>query len=477
MIRVTRAWSGGGAPAFLAVVVAVLTSMLLTPPSAGAASSKLRLGIAPTSEFSGVDRDVWLDRVRAESGSMIRVTAPWASVAPSRPPDDRAADPSWAGYRWSVVDDQVRAIVARGLTPLVMINGAPAWAEDAGRPAGMSSAGWKPDAASFGRFAGAVARRYSGTTADPSAPLRALPRATQFQLWNEPNLDLHLAPQWEKGRPFAPSRFRAMVNAGYDAIKAAQPSATVVTAGLAPFGDYGATSGSRTPPVAFLRSMLCLDAKLRRTCRTASRFDALSHHPYGIRAPSSPALNKDDATIPDLGKLTRVLRAARKARTVGPSTPGLWVTEVSYDSSPPDPDGVPASTLARWIPELLWRLWDQGASTVLWFQIRDQAPTPSFAATYQSGLYRNDGARKPYAEAYRFPVLVTGRTSSRLKVWLRSPRAGRVTVQIRRGGRWRKAKTVTARVSQVRSLSVTRSRTTGVRAVVGGETSRAWSVK
>jgi hypothetical protein len=272
-------------------------------------------------------------------------------------------------------------------------------------------------------------------------------------------------------------RFRELVNAGYDAVKSVQPSATVVTAGLAPFGDYGTKSGTRTPPAAFLRTMLCLDAKLHRTCDVQTTFDALSHHPYAIRKPSSPALNADDVTVPDLGKLTRVLSAARKAGTLGPRTPGLWVTEVSYDSDKPDPDGVPTATLERWIPELLWRLWHEGVSTVLWFQVRDQAPNPSFDASYQSGMYLNDGTRKPTAQAFRFPLMVTGRTAKRLSVWLRSPVAGKARVQVRRGGRWRTAASVGVRVSGVRTLTVPRARTTAVRALVGAEASPAWSVR
>lgn len=460
----------------LALVLLALAGVA-TPTTAGAATSALRLGFTPTAEFSGPDAGAWLDRARAESGSVVRVYASWSAIAPARPTDEQAADPSWAGYRWTGVDVQVRNAVAHGLQPLVMVNDAPAWAQGAGRPAGLTTAAWKPDAAAYGRFVAAVARRYSGTVADPGAPGATLPKVTQFQLWNEPNLDLHLAPQWDGGKPFAPARFRELVNAGYAAVKAVQPGATVVTAGLAPFGDYGTTTGTRTPPAAFLRSMLCLDAKLRRTCDAQTRFDALSHHPYAIRKPSSPALNVDDVTVPDLGKLTRILRAARKAGTLGPKTPALWVTEVSYDSDAPDPDGVPIATLTRWIPELLWRLWHEGVGTVLWFQVRDQLPTPSFDASYQSGMYFNDGRRKPSAQAFRFPLLVTGTTSKRLKVWLRSPVAGRAKVQVRRGGTWRTVKTTSVKASGVRSLTVPRGKGTAVRAVVGAEASPAWSVR
>jgi hypothetical protein len=376
-----------------------------------------------------------------------------------------------------LTDAQVRNAVAHGLQPLIMVNGAPTWAQGSDKPAGKTTVAWKPDATAFGRFAGALARRYSGSVPDPVAPGRTLPRVSQFQIWNEPNLDLYLAPQWDRGKAFAPGRFRRLVDAGYTAIKSVQPSATVVTAGLAPFGDYGTSTGTRTPPAAFLRSMLCLDGKLKRTCTARTRFDALAHHPYALRKPSGQAVNVDDVTVPDLGKLTRVLRAARKAGTLGPKAPGLWVTEVSYDSDAPDPDGVPSATLSRWIPELLWRLWREGAGTVLWFQVRDQRPTPSFDTTYQSGMYFNDGTRKSFAQAFRFPLAVTGKTSKRIDVWLRSPVAGTARVQVRRGGRWRTVRSPRVGVSGVRTLTVPRSRVTAVRAMVGAEASLAWPVR
>ncbi|MGX6447125.1 hypothetical protein ACVU7I_03495 [Patulibacter sp. S7RM1-6] len=459
-------------------VLAVLAALAVGAPArARAAASVLHLGFTPTTEFSGPDAGTWLDRARAESATMVRVAVSWTAVSPSQPSDSDAADPQWPGYRWTAVDAQVREAVAHGLRPLLMLNDAPAWAQGSDRPAGTATAAWKPDAAAYGRFARAVARRYSGDVPDPGALGRTLPRVTTFQLWNEPNLDLHLAPQWEDGRRVAPVRFRQLVNAGYAGVKGAQPAATVVTAGLAPFGDYGTRRGARTPPAAFLRAMLCLDGKLHRSCRAKARFDVLSHHPYAIRKPSSPARNVDDVTVPDLGKLTRVLRAARKAGTVGPRTPRLWVTEVSYDSSPPDPDGVPTARLARWIPELLWRLWDQGVQTVLWFQVRDQAPTPSYAATYQSGMYLLDGTRKPSAQSFRFPLVVTGRTAKDLRVWLRSPVKGTAKLQVERGGRWRTVERVRVRRDGVRTARVPRRGAVAVRAVVGAEASYAWSTR
>jgi hypothetical protein len=466
--------AGSGRPRGLIALLAAAAS-LLAATAAHAAPSTLTTGFMDNAVTSGVDRDAWLGRMAAVGASRVRIPVSWAAVAPTAPAAGDAGSPSWAGYDFTGVDAQVRSAQANGLAALVGVNAAPAWAEGAGRPATVRPGAWKPNAAAFRSFMQALARRYSGTFPDPLTPGRALPRVTAFQLWNEPNLDTYLAPQYENGKPAAPALFRALLNAGYAGVKAAQPTATVVTAGLAPFGDYGTVATRRrTPPVQFLRSTLCLNAQLRRECGDRTRFDVLAHHPYAIGAPSRKALNVDDVTIPDLGKLTKVTDAARKARTIT-TVPRLWVTEVSYDSSLPDPDGVPTATLNRWIPELLWRLSSEGVEAVFWYLVRDQDPTPSYGATYQSGMYLADGRLKRSAQAYRFPLLVTGRARNSLRVWLRSPRAGTLKVQVRRAGKWHTAKTMRAAASGIRTVSVPRSRTTSIRAVVGTEASPAWS--
>ncbi len=41
----------------------------------------------------------------------------------------------------------------------------------------------------------------------------------------------------------------------------------------------------------------------------------------------------------------------------------LWATEISWDSSPPDPQGVPIAEHARWLEQALYVLWSQGVDT------------------------------------------------------------------------------------------------------------------
>jgi hypothetical protein len=67
-------------------------------------------------------------------------------------------------------------------------------------------------------------------------------------------------------------------------------------------------------------------------------------------APWQPALQRDDVAVPDLRKLARVVRSAVHQGDVLPRRhKRLWVTEISWDSSPPDRLGVPAPRQAQWL--------------------------------------------------------------------------------------------------------------------------------
>jgi hypothetical protein len=464
-------------------LVAALSFALagLVPSPARGASTTLRTGFLDFGVM-GLEQDeraAWLQRATSVGASVMRIDLIWYAVSPIRPPEGAASDPSWPGYTFAAYDAQIKSAAAAGMTVLLDVSRAPTWAEGAGKPKNIPGVpgNWKPDVAAYGKFLTAVARRYSGNTPDPVAPGTMLPKITDFQIWNEPNLGLYLAPQYEAGRPFAPVRWRELVNAGYASVKAVQPDANVVAAGLAPFGDPASPTAQRTRPVAFLRSALCLDERLQKTCDDVMLANTFSLHPYAVARPSQHARDPDDATVPDYNRIATVLTAAWSQKTVGPGMPKSWATELSYDSSPPDPDGVPIATRARYISDAMWRMWRVGIDTIIWFQMRDAAPKPSYASTYQSGIFYRDGRRKGDARAFRFPLLITGKSSKRLNVWFRTPAAGTVTVQVRRNGEWRSvAKVRKLPRDGVRTLKILRPNVTGVRGVAGKATSYVWDV-
>jgi hypothetical protein len=232
-----------------------------------------------------------------------------------------------------------------------------------------------------------------------------------------------------------------MLSAFYRGVKSVGGEALVVSAGTAPFGDAHPL-GERIMPARFVREMLCLREAGRRLlqtrCPSPPRFDVLAHHPYSVGSPRRRALNADDVSIPDLGKLSRLLRAAERTGGALPRIRHrLWVTEVSYDSGPPDPDGVPLAAHARYLARSLYELWRQGVDTIVWFQVRDQAPVPSYAASNQSGVFFRDGRPKPAQRAFRFPLVAWRGERGRIRVWGRAPVAGRVAIERRTPSGWR----------------------------------------
>jgi hypothetical protein len=142
-----------------------------------------------------------------------------------------------------------------------------------------------------------------------------------------------------------------------------------------------------------------------------------------------------DVSVPDLGRIKAVLRAAAKRNTILPSkSVPLWVTEFWWESNPPDrKNGVPIKTQARWIAEALHIFWRDGVPLALNLQIADTA-LPHHdrkPLTYQTGIYFHDGRKKPAYKAFRFPLVGRRVSKHRVSVWGQSPRSGKLKIQAR----------------------------------------------
>jgi hypothetical protein len=431
---------------------------------------------------SDASRSLWLGRAAQEGAQIVRINVFWNQVAPSvRPAAFDPSNPSSRGYDWASVDTAVRDLTAGGMRVLITILAAPTWAEGAGMPASAPSGSWRPDPGQFAAFAKAAATRYSGHFPDPLNPESSLPRVSYWQPWNEPNLSNYITPQWiPAGRGFtaeSPIIYRGLLNAFYRAVKAVSPANFVVTAGTAPYGDP--PGGDRIPPVEFYRDLFCLKDNAGLTplrCPTRPYLDAISHHPYGVGGPLWHARNHDDAAVPDVYKIANVLKAAERSRHVLPGgRKQIWDTEVSWDSRPPDPDGVPVNKQARWVEQTLYVLWRQGVNTILWLQLVDAPPVPNYATTSQGGTYYLHGQPKPAARALRFPF-VTQRTGRRRVIaWGRAPKGGTVKIEVRHGKRWSTSRKVRVKPRRVFAVQLRIRGRFVARAQIGGEMSLTWT--
>ncbi|MGO9752509.1 MAG: hypothetical protein ACLP8S_00720 [Solirubrobacteraceae bacterium] len=467
---------------FLFVVGATL--LLIATPSQAHAQRSLTIGFSGGADPYVATGDLstdspWIERADAVGAQMIRLDVNWASVAPRTPPTGfRASDPASPGYDWTSVDAAVRELASSGFTILIDIWGAPIWAEGVDMPANAPAGSWRPSATAFGAFGAAIATRYSGSFQDSLNPGSDLPRVSDWQGWNEPNLDTYLTPQWVHTStgldPESPVLYRSLQNAFYASVKRVDPSSYVVQAGTAPYGDP--PGGERMPPVAFDRALFCLNVELQRlSCPDPVHLDAIDHHAYGIYGPTWHALNADDVAVPDIYKLVKVLHAAERAHTVLPRGPKqVWDTEISWDTNPPNPQAISTATVAHWLEQSFYVLWSQGVDTILWWQLADSPPIPNYLTAYEAGVYFLNGAPKPGAIAFRFPF-VTNRIDARhVEAWGRAPVSGEASIEMLAHDRWRTVDRLSVGADRVFEAPIALRGHASLRVQLAGQTTLVW---
>jgi hypothetical protein len=417
----------------LTTALASLGFVLALSPAVGA--QPLITGVAGLDDYKAPS----FAEVKATGARFVRIPVSWDSVAPKTIPRAwNPADPSDPNYRWGEPDSAVAEAIAGGLTPLLQIDGAPRWAERCTPPSYAAGAVCDPEPAALAAFATAAARRYSGSFGGP-------PRVRYWQGLNEPNLSHFFFPQYAGSAPRSPALYRPLANAFYDAVTGVDRSNVVLLGGLGPIAIPKYTIG----PMRFVRELLCMRGKARfrpapGNCDGGVRFDVFDIHPYTTGSPAHRG-GVDDVQLGDLGKLQRLLAAAQRAGRIDSRyrRVPLWITEFAWDSKPPDPGGLPMKTLSRWTAEALLRAWRAGVSHFFWFPLRDQPQGAAFDQTLQGGLYfrgpiPGQDPPKEVLRAFRFPFVAYPKSGG-LVYWGRTSAssAGRVTIQIREGGRWR----------------------------------------
>ena len=370
----------------------------------------------------------------------LRVTANWSFIAPSpqhsRRPSFDAGDPAaYPPGAWARLDRAVREARSAGLRVMIDVAfWAPRWAVARSAPEPDRQRDGV-DAREFGAFAEAVARRYGD-------------RAVAYTIWNEPNYEVFLRPQWRRagGRWEVASAdsYRSMVYEAVARIRRHAPGALVLIGGTAALGTGSpATTNAQVPPLRFLRALACVDDQLRPVrVGACARFrplpgDGWAHHPYSPRrAPDAGDPEPDTAVLADQGRLADLLdRLGADGRTE--RRLGLWDTEFGYQTDPPDPtQHVTLAEQASWMPEAeAIALADPRVRSFAQFLFRDLPARPGATASerwsdWQSGLELPDGTPKPLMRSFPYPLVVRPAGPGEVAVWGRA-RPGRRRHQVR----------------------------------------------
>lgn len=165
-------------------------------------------------------------------------------------------------HDWWRPDQIVAATESAGLKLVARLDRQPFWSQEPNSP--LKENRPPADLNDFGDFCREISSRYRG-------------RIAAYQVWNEPNLGREWGDQ-----PPNPLEYTALLKVCYEAIKAADPKAVVISAGLAPTGTR---SLHVTPDDEFLRQMYDAGA--------GAYFDVLGVNAPGYKAP--PEMSPDEA--------------------------------------------------------------------------------------------------------------------------------------------------------------------------------------
>jgi hypothetical protein len=215
-------------------------------------------------------------------------------------------------FDWSRTDRIIDQVGKYGFKLLVRVSQDPDKPFWAGNPPENSQ--------QFADFLAALAKRYKG-------------RIGAYQIWNEPNL----AREWGNKQP-DPAGYTKMLRSAYNAIKTNDPSATVVTAGMAPTTQDDAIA---MPDLKFYQGMY--DAMNKNS---DGYFDMLGVHGAGYAvAPETdpqvvatdPKLNNNDPSPTEL-KRVYAFRHIEDVRNVmvqnGDSDKRVVVLEFGWTTDP-----------------------------------------------------------------------------------------------------------------------------------------------
>lgn len=280
-------------------------------------------------------------------------------------------------YNWPAEYDlRMQRFAAAGIRPMICIGGGtPPWARSGTCD---FSPGWETvcppllDMDGFAAFCGAAAARYASY--DPV-----------WEIWNEPNIEAFWRPHPN------PGQYTTLLKKSYTAIKAADPTATVISAGLTLGWDNADTDN----PVSFLSNMYANGAK--------GFFDGVGWHPYQWHNIGQPAYMPGgvDGTQPWY-QMYGTNPSARSLMTAnGDGAKKIWVTEYGTHTSFQDMvSGTETEQAAMFEQAVeLWSSYDWAAAFMFYTYMDSQVYGASGTNEAYFGFWRVNHSQKPAVQS------------------------------------------------------------------------------
>jgi len=364
-VGIDASWPGRRALAYRHVFADLTTDASLGSPESRFGLNTAHVPLAPRL------RDLGIGWVRFEN-----MKWPFVSPAPQAYAFDGSVKP------WQVDTDAVfQAYRRNGLNILTYMFMTPQWASSAPPDARPDRVLFFPpkDPALFGEFCFQVAARY-GNTKHPAGALLSNDKKSglglvhYYEMWNEPGLNPSPKATW--GGWSAPlDEYYRMMRYGAEAVKKADPTATVTTAGYASIS---------TEVINRLRTYQYADGKC-----PLDFVELINVHFYSGQKP--PETSREDGNARTASQTTfsenlEDLRAWRDQ--YAPKMP-IWMTETGYDSA--GPFGTTETIQSARLPRVVMLCLAAGVDKV--FVYRESGSTPSMHAC--SGVLRDDFTAKP----------------------------------------------------------------------------------
>lgn len=359
-----------------------LITLLIAPAAAVQAAPRMPIGFFddPTFRWSP-ERAANLQSVAVSGASVIHTTATWANIAPTKPSNPANGDDP--AYRLGDLDELVFRSGIYGLRVMIDISGTPKWANGGQAPNVMPKK--LSDLTTFARM---LATRYNGHNGHGTVSLWAV--------WNEPNLQLFLKPQFAGKKIVGPANYAKLYKAAYAGIKAGNSWAQVA---------IGETSArGRDKPLNGVSDSIAPGTFARYLAKVPGlKFDAWAHHPYPTAAnlPPMQRVRYPNVTLSTLPQFEKDLK------TFFHRNVPVWITEYGHQTKPPNPQGVSYAKQKAYAQQALnIARKDPNVQMFIWFVFRDSAGNP-----WRSGLLAASGVQKPAYDAFGVLARLTDGTT------------------------------------------------------------------